>query len=164
MIVSMTGYGAAQTEDGGVGYSLEIRSVNNRYLKLHIKLPEDLQFAEPDMDRLIRSKISRGTVTCSVRRRCDAGEVAKSLNLAALQRYVDLLAGVRSPTGVGTTIDLAFLLAEIVVLLLLLDDRRRGRIHAPYLWLLGLTLLQHASFVLLERSLAWQSITDWIAS
>lgn len=107
MIVSMTGYGAAQTEDSGVGYSLEIRSVNNRYLKLHIKVPEDLQFAEPDMDRLIRSRISRGTVTCSVRRRCDAGDVAKSLNLAALQRYVDLLASVRVSSGVGTTIDLA---------------------------------------------------------
>lgn len=109
MIVSMTGYGAAQTEDGGVGYSLEIRSVNNRYLKLHIKLPDDLQFAEPEIERLVRGRISRGTVTCAVRRRSDAGEVAKSLNLEALQQYVDLLTGVRAREGVATTIDLATL-------------------------------------------------------
>ncbi len=107
MIVSMTGYGAAQVEDGGVGYALEFRSVNNRYLKLHIKLPDDLQFAETEIDRLIRSRISRGTVTCTVRRRSDAAEVAKSLNLAALQRYVDLLTGVRVGVGVSATIDLA---------------------------------------------------------
>ena len=107
MIVSMTGYGAALMEDGGVGYLLEIRSVNNRYLKLHIKLPDDLQFAETEIDRLVRSRISRGTVTCIFRRRADAAEVAKSLNLAALQRYVDLLAGIRSSNGTPTTIDLA---------------------------------------------------------
>ncbi len=107
MIVSMTGYGAAQVEDGGVGYALEIRSVNNRYLKLHIKLPDDLQFAETEIDRLVRRRISRGTVTCTFRRRSDAAEVAKSLNIAALQRYVDLLAGVRVGDGIATTIDLA---------------------------------------------------------
>lgn len=107
MIVSMTGYGAAQAEHGGVGYAVEIRSVNNRYLKLHIKLPDDLQFAEPEVDRLIRSRISRGTVTCSFRRRTDAAEVSKSLNLAALQRYVDILAGIHIKTGISTTIDLA---------------------------------------------------------
>src|SRR5262245_28554867 len=107
MIVSMTGYGAAQVEDNGVGYAMEIRSVNNRYLKLHVKLPEDLQFAEPEIDRLIRSSVSRGTVTCLFRRRTDADEVAKSLNMAALQRYVDLLASVRSSDGVAMTIDLA---------------------------------------------------------
>ncbi len=107
MIVSMTGYGAAQMEDGGVGYALEIRSVNNRYLKLHVKLPDDLQFAETDIDRLVRNRISRGTVTCTFRRRSDAAEVAKSLNVAALQRYVDLLAEIRIGEGVSTTIDLA---------------------------------------------------------
>jgi|CXWL01.1.fsa_nt_gi uncharacterized protein (TIGR00255 family) len=107
MIVSMTGYGAAQMEQGGVGYALEIRSVNNRYLKLNIKLPDDLQFAETEIDRLIRSRIFRGTVTCTFRRRSDAAEVAKSLNVAALQQYVDLLAGIRIGDGVSTTIDLA---------------------------------------------------------
>jgi uncharacterized protein (TIGR00255 family) len=109
MIVSMTGYGAAKHEDGGVGYSLEVRSVNNRYLKIHVKLPDALQFAEAEIERLIRSRVSRGTVTCTVRRRVDAGEAARSLNLAALQQYVDRLGGVRTREGVAVTIDLASL-------------------------------------------------------
>jgi uncharacterized protein (TIGR00255 family) len=107
MIVSMTGYGAAQLDDGGDRYALEIRSVNNRYLKVHIKLPENLLFAEPEIERLIRTKISRGTVTCTFRRRSDATEVARSLNIEALQRYVDLLSGIKVASGIGTTIDLA---------------------------------------------------------
>lgn len=109
MIVSMTGYGAAQLEDGAVGYSLEIRSVNNRFLKLSVRLPDSLQFAEPEIERLIRSRISRGSVTCTIRRRSDAAEIAKSFNLPALQRYVDLLSGVRARDGVAVTIDLATL-------------------------------------------------------
>ncbi len=54
MIHSMTGYGAVQHVDDGPCYALEIRSLNNRYLKLLIKLPEHLVFLESDIDRLVR--------------------------------------------------------------------------------------------------------------
>ena len=107
MIVSMTGYGAAQTDDEGVSFALEIRSVNNRYLKLTTKLPEHLQFAEPAIERVVRVRVARGTVTLTVRQRSDPADAAKSLNLAALQQYVDSLSRVRLPQGVATTIDLA---------------------------------------------------------
>lgn len=107
MILSMTGYGAAQAEEGGVSFALEIRSVNNRYLKVTIKLPEHLQFAEAEIDRLVRNRIARGTVTLTFRQRSDASAVAKSLNLEALQQYVDLLSKVRASDGAATTIDLA---------------------------------------------------------
>jgi len=128
MILSMTGYGAAQTDDDGVSFALEIRSVNNRYLKLTTKLPEHLQFAETAMDRKVRDRVARGTVTLTVRQRSDAADVAKSLNLPALQQYVDLLSRVRSSEGAATTIDLATVaqlpgVADPGVL----DDARRQR-------------------------------------
>jgi uncharacterized protein (TIGR00255 family) len=107
MILSMTGYGAAQAEEGGVSFALEIRSVNNRYLKVTVKLPEHLQFAEAEIDRLVRNRLARGTVTLTFRQRSDASAVAKSLNLEALQQYVDLLSRVRVSDGAATTIDLA---------------------------------------------------------
>ena len=43
MIRSMTGFGAASTQDDGVHYALEIRSLNNRYYKSQVRLPEELQ-------------------------------------------------------------------------------------------------------------------------
>jgi len=106
MILSMTGYGSAQHVQDGVCYGLEIRSVNNRYLKLAIKLPESLQFAENAMEKLVRARLSRGTVSCTLRVR-SAAEAAPAMNMAALQAYVDRLTGVRVPPGVQPTIDLA---------------------------------------------------------
>src|SRR3990172_1654621 len=106
MIMSMTGYGAAQHTENGVGHALEIRSVNNRYLKLSIKLPEHLQFAESDIDRLLRHRLARGTVSYTLRVRSD-GLTLKPVDITALQRYVDALSQVRLPAGVQPTIDLA---------------------------------------------------------
>jgi len=106
MIVSMTGYGAAQHTENGVSLALELRTVNNRYLKLSIKLPEHLQFAESDIDKLLRQRLSRGTVSYTVRIRCDAS-MLKAVDLTALQRYVDVLSQVRLPSGVQPVIDLA---------------------------------------------------------
>ncbi len=106
MIVSMTGYGAAQHAENGVCHALEVRSVNSRYLKLSIKLPEYLQFAENEIDKLLRQRLARGTVTYSVRVRGDAS-ASRPLDMAALQRYVDSLSHVQLPPGVQPVIDLA---------------------------------------------------------
>ena len=109
MIQSMTGYGAAQHVDAGACYSLEIRSLNNRYLKLSIKLPEQLQYLESDVDRLLRTKLHRGSVTYALRIRSEGNSGARPLNLAALQAYVNQLARVDVPAGVTSTIELASL-------------------------------------------------------
>jgi len=106
MIVSMTGYGAAQHTENGVSLALELRTVNNRYLKLSIKLPEHLQFAESDIDKLLRHRLARGTVSYTVRVRSD-GTTLKAVDITALQRYVDVLSQVRLPSGVQPVIDLA---------------------------------------------------------
>jgi len=106
MIVSMTGYGAAQHTENGVSLALELRTVNNRYLKLSIKLPEHLQFAESDIDKLLRHRLARGTVSYTVRVRSD-GTMLNAVDLTALQRYVDVLSQVRLPSGDQPVIDLA---------------------------------------------------------
>jgi len=109
MIQSMTGYGAAQHVDAGACYSLEIRSLNNRYLKLSIKLPEHLQYLESDVDRLLRTRLYRGSVTCALRIRTEDSSGARSLNVAALAAYVEQLTRVPVPDGVKTSIELASL-------------------------------------------------------
>jgi len=109
MILSMTGFGSAQRIEEGISYALEIRSVNNRYLKLTIKLPERLQFAEIEMDRILRSRINRGTVTYTLRMKSENGAGATTLNLAALQAYLDQLQKIRPASGVSTRVDLAAL-------------------------------------------------------
>lgn len=102
----MTGYGSAGHTQDGVGHAVEIRSVNNRYLKLNIKLPEHLQFAEPAVEKLLRGRISRGTINYSLRVRTTGGSELARINMAVLQGYVDQIAGVAVPANVRPTIDL----------------------------------------------------------
>ena len=59
---SMTGYGEAEGEVNGVSYAVEIKAVNNRYLKTNIKVPEAVAFLEEDIDKLLRENLSRGTI------------------------------------------------------------------------------------------------------
>ena len=60
MIRSMTGYGSAKGTVAGFAITIELRSVNNRYLDLGIKLPRGLLFAESEIKNYIQQKVSRG--------------------------------------------------------------------------------------------------------
>ena len=63
MIHSMTGYGEARCDRDDVSYRVEIRSLNNRYFKAVIKLPEAFQYLETEVDKLLRSRLGRGSIT-----------------------------------------------------------------------------------------------------
>ncbi len=62
MIRSMTGFGTAKGVAEGLPLTVEIRSVNNRYLDLNIKLPRGFLFAEAEIKTVLQSNISRGKV------------------------------------------------------------------------------------------------------
>ena len=65
MIHSMTGYGEAQHVRDGVSYALNIRTVNGRFIKLSIRLPEHLQSLEHEIEKVLRARIARGSVSCA---------------------------------------------------------------------------------------------------
>ncbi|MBN2842341.1 MAG: hypothetical protein JXM68_04580, partial [Sedimentisphaerales bacterium] len=62
MLKSMTGFGDARYEKDDLSFALEVKTVNNRYLKTSIKLPDVLAFAESEIEKLIKEHISRGSV------------------------------------------------------------------------------------------------------
>ena len=109
MIQSMTGFGAAQLSSEGVSYALEIRSVNNRFLKLSIKLPESMLYLESEIDKTIRKRLARGSVSYSLRVRSEDELVARPLNLVVLQQYAEQLAQLKLAGEIKPTIDLAAL-------------------------------------------------------
>ncbi len=108
MVLSMTGYGDAQLEEAGQLYHFEVRTVNNRYFKCAIRLPDEFAFVEPELETLLRQRITRGSVTARMYVRDLSAAAAQDINPAALQRYVDQL---RSAAGsdMRLTIDLAVL-------------------------------------------------------
>jgi uncharacterized protein (TIGR00255 family) len=109
MILSMTGYGESQCHDDGIHYALEVRTVNNRYFKASIKLPDALSVLEPEVEKLLRARLMRGSVSCTLRLRNTSAEAAQDVNVAALQRYVEQLSQVSANGPVQ--IDLAAVLA-----------------------------------------------------
>ena len=62
MLRSMTGFGEASGEVDGAQYSVEIRSVNNRYCKCVLRLPEICSPAEPEIEKILRSRLRRGMI------------------------------------------------------------------------------------------------------
>ena len=85
MLQSMTGYGEARLEAENISFLLEVRSLNNRFLKTVVKLPDALSFLEPGINSIIRAKLARGSVTCAVHMRYTGPEGAFEINEAAVQ-------------------------------------------------------------------------------
>ena len=62
MIRSMTGYGSAKGSCQGLNISVELRSVNNRYLDCSVRLPRGFLFAEDAVKSTVQAHVSRGKV------------------------------------------------------------------------------------------------------
>lgn len=111
MIQSMTGFGEASEVHDGVGYAIEIRSLNNRYFKATIKLPDKFQFMEADIEKLLRKHLSRGSVSFLLRVRGKNAAAAFEINRDALEYYLDQIRGTHLPSEVQGTVDLASMLS-----------------------------------------------------
>lgn len=100
MILSMTGFAATSREFPGGLLSLEIRSVNHRYLDLQMRLPEELRIIEPQLRELISAKVSRGKLECRVGiNQVDSAAPTLELNQAMLQRLIEVSQQVREQAG-----------------------------------------------------------------
>jgi uncharacterized protein (TIGR00255 family) len=95
MIVSMTGFGDANCERDGTRYAVEIRSLNNRFFKPIIKLPDNLSGMEPELESMLREKLGRGSITYILKMRTDSAEAAYHINIEALRSYLEQLQQVK---------------------------------------------------------------------
>jgi uncharacterized protein (TIGR00255 family) len=66
MIVSMTGFAAVAAEMPGLSLSVELRSVNHRYLDLQLRLPDELRAQESSLRERIAGELKRGKVECRI--------------------------------------------------------------------------------------------------
>jgi uncharacterized protein (TIGR00255 family) len=66
MILSMTGFAAAAAELPGGSLSVELRSVNHRYLDLQLRLPDELRVLDAAVRELLAAELKRGKVDCRI--------------------------------------------------------------------------------------------------
>ncbi len=83
----MTGFGEARRQDEARTISVEVRSVNGRHLKLSTRISEPFSALEPDIERLVRHRLKRGTVQLNLRVESLRRPEDYRLNLAALEGY-----------------------------------------------------------------------------
>ena len=110
MLLSMTGYGNSQGKADGAEYDVEVRAVNNRYFKAAIKLPELWSAIEGDVEKLIRRRLVRGSVTVTVRMRLTGEQAVYAVDTAALLRYMEQLRELEVEANPILRVDLAGLL------------------------------------------------------
>ena len=110
MINSMTGFGAAQGEIDGTAYAVEIKTVNNRYFKARIKLPELVAFLEEDIEKLLAKELARGTVTYVLRLKNVLGNAMFDIDEGALRGYMERLGRIVSSLDIKCPIEIGGLL------------------------------------------------------
>ena len=104
----MTGYGRAVETVNGREFSVELRSVNNRYLDCSVRLPRILSFAEESVKQAVKGSISRGKVDVYISMRSEAeGDVAVSLNKAVLEGYLAAMRQMVTDFGVKDDISVS---------------------------------------------------------
>ena len=89
LVKSMTGYGRCVETVGGREFTVELRSVNNRYLDCTVKLPRALSFAEDAVKQAVKNSISRGKVDVFISMRSEGGSDTKvTLNAPLVEGYL----------------------------------------------------------------------------
>ena len=110
MVKSMTGYGRAVETVNGREFTVEIRSVNNRYLDCTVKLPRSFSFAEEAVKAAVKAAVSRGKVDVyiSVRSETEA-DVQVTLNKPVLEGYLAAMRQMVADYGVKDDISVSAL-------------------------------------------------------
>jgi uncharacterized protein (TIGR00255 family) len=111
----MTGFGSARFDDGHLHVSAEIRALNNRYLKISTKCVEPYNVFEPEVERLVRSKIHRGTVQVMLRVYRDPTPEDFKLNEMAVRSYIEQLRPVVPTLDAGSVLGQILALPGVVV-------------------------------------------------
>ena len=110
MVKSMTGYGRAVETVNGREFTVEIRSVNNRYLDCTVKLSRMVSFAEEAVKAAVKAAVSRGKVDVyiSVRSETEA-DVQVTLNKPVVEGYLAAMRQMVEDYGVTNDISVSTL-------------------------------------------------------
>lgn len=110
MVKSMTGYGRAEETVGGCSITVELRSVNNRYLDCNVRIPRLYLFAEEAIKARVQNTISRGKVDVFVTLdNAGAEKVQVSVNKPAADGYYAALKRLAEEYGLSDDISISLL-------------------------------------------------------
>src|SRR5262245_18817379 len=95
----MTGYGEASYQSDSLTLAIELRAVNNRYLKVSLRATEPYNLLEPEFEKVIRRTVRRGTVHVNLRCERQYSPQDYKINSIALKSYLEQLRSVWTDLG-----------------------------------------------------------------
>ena len=106
MLRSMTGYGRSKCEFDSREYTVEIKSVNNRYSDISIKLPRSISFMEDNIKKLISKSVTRGKVEVFISfiNNSDKGRSIE-INRELARNYIDEMRKLANETNINSNIE-----------------------------------------------------------
>lgn len=107
MIASMTGFGRSEVKDSGTTVSVEIRSLNHRFLDIDVRTPKDLGRYEQDIKELVGSQLRRGRVSVAITvKGAELSAGTPVLDKARVENYVAMLRELQQELHLDSTIKL----------------------------------------------------------
>jgi len=141
MLESMTGYGSAESVENGVRTLVELRSVNNRFAEISVKLPRQLLSFELEVREMIRAHFQRGKISAFIQIQLDEEQpVAVSVNATKVRAYKELLESLQREALITSPVTLEHLLRFPEVF----DNGTTSLDQAELLWPVARKLLQEA--------------------
>jgi uncharacterized protein (TIGR00255 family) len=133
MILSMTGFAAVSDELPGVALSVELRSVNHRYLDLTVKLPDEFRVLEPALRERIAAELKRGKVECRIGlNRREAGGASLAIDTGRVASLAKAEASIRTlaPAAHGLSVAEILRWPGVIVESSVPADELASRVHA----------------------------------
>ena len=131
MLYSMTGHGEGHSRAESCNVHVELRSINNRYLKVVHRTSDGYQCLEPEIEAFVRKHVKRGSVQVNVRVSNRASADDYSLNDKLLAKYVQQLSDVQKQLSCDTPINLGDVLALPGVVVESASRAETAREHWP---------------------------------
>jgi len=103
----MTGFGRGEASSGGITVTVELKTVNSRYLDISLRLPKSIQERELDLKELLQEHLKRGKLNVTVRvDKADTGEPEITFNKNLVQGYKEMLNDLREAAGIEEPVTL----------------------------------------------------------
>lgn len=111
MIESMTGFGTGKSSRDGISVTVELRSVNSRFIELNSKIPKTLQIRENEIKEILRKELNRGKINIFLQlEKTSEDQISIIVDENAVKKYVGILKQLKEASGIQEEIKLDHLL------------------------------------------------------
>ncbi len=113
MLTSMTGFGKAEGTIRDMSVTIELKSVNSRFLEIFVAVPKFLNFLEEPVRKYLRERVQRGNIHCFINVSSSGAPLASYVpNMPLLKKFVATVRQISDETGIDPKITMQDLLAQ----------------------------------------------------